>query len=162
MRNPDSKVKAAEGVTRRLSERFPALPDDTAALVRLNGGIQIGAAVLMALGKLRRLSALVLIGSIIPTTLAAHRFWDELDDAKRAAQQMQFFKNMGILGGLILAATDTEGAPSVSWRIKRRVGREGGGRSSHLGSHTAGQYLQSGADMASELLSLVEDRFASD
>jgi hypothetical protein len=33
---------------------------------------------------------------------------------------MHFFKNLGLLGGLILAALDTEGEPSLSWRAKRR------------------------------------------
>jgi hypothetical protein len=34
---------------------------------------------------------------------------------------MHFVKNLGLLGGLILAAVDTEGEPSLSWRAKRSV-----------------------------------------
>ena len=47
----------------------------------------------------------------------------------RAQQQMHFFKNLALLGGLILAAVDTEGEPSLGWRARRR-GRQlesGGG-----------------------------------
>jgi hypothetical protein len=38
---------------------------------------------------------------------------------------MHFLKNLGLLGGLILAAFDTEGKPSVSWRARRRAARVG-------------------------------------
>jgi hypothetical protein len=78
---------------------------------------------LLAIGKFRRLAALALIGSLIPTTLAGHRFWEEADEAKRAQQQIHFLKNLGLLGGLILAAVDTEGAPSLGWKARRRARR---------------------------------------
>ena len=31
---------------------------------------------------------------------------------------MHFFKNLSMLGGLLLAAVDTEGRPGVAWRAK--------------------------------------------
>ena len=34
---------------------------------------------------------------------------------------MHFLKNLGLLGGLILAAFDTEGQPSLGWRAKRQA-----------------------------------------
>jgi hypothetical protein len=34
---------------------------------------------------------------------------------------MHFLKNVGLLGGLILAAFDTEGEPSLAWRAKRQA-----------------------------------------
>jgi hypothetical protein len=34
-------------------------------------------------------------------------------------QRVQFFKNLSMLGGLLLAAADTEGRPSMSWRAHR-------------------------------------------
>jgi uncharacterized membrane protein YphA (DoxX/SURF4 family) len=46
---------------------------------------------------------MVLIGSLIPTTLAGHRFWQETDEARRSQQRIHFLKNVGLLGGLILA-----------------------------------------------------------
>jgi hypothetical protein len=67
------------------------------------------------------LAALALIGSIVPTTYAGHRFWEESDDVAKQQQLTHFLKNLGLLGGLILAAVDTEGAPSISWRAKRRA-----------------------------------------
>ena len=81
----------------------------------------MGGGVLLAIGKFPRLASLALIGSIAPTTYAGHRFWEEPDAEKRAQQQTQLLKNLGLLGGLIFAAVDTEGAPSVGWKTRRRV-----------------------------------------
>jgi uncharacterized membrane protein YphA (DoxX/SURF4 family) len=121
VRDPNGKVKAAEAVTQPLMDILPILPQDTARLVRLNGMVQVGAGVFLAIGRFRRLAALMLIGSIIPVTYAGHRFWEEVDDDVRAQQRVHFLKNLGLLGGLILAALDTEGAPSLGWRARRRT-----------------------------------------
>ena len=121
VRDPDGKVKAAEAVMQPLTDILPVLPQDTATLVRLNGMVQAGAGAFLAIGKFRRLAALMLIGSIIPVTYAGHRFWEEVDDDVRAQQRIHFLKNLGLLGGLILAALDTEGAPSLGWRARRRA-----------------------------------------
>ena len=52
---------------------------------------------------LPRLSALALAGSLVPTTLGAHRFWEQQGPAA-TQQRTQFLKNAAILGGLILVA----------------------------------------------------------
>src|SRR5665811_516007 len=121
VRNPAGKVKKAETVTKPLSEIVDAMPSDPETLVRINGAVQISAGLLLATGKLRRLASLALIGSINPTTYAGHRFWEETDEVARAQQRIHFLKNLGLLGGLILAAVDTEGDPSLGWRTKRRA-----------------------------------------
>jgi hypothetical protein len=69
--NPESKVKAAEAVTRAVSERLSFVPDDPAVLVRLNGAVQVGAGAHLATGPFRRVAALLLIGSLIPTPMRA-------------------------------------------------------------------------------------------
>jgi putative oxidoreductase len=106
VQHPDGKVKAAEKVTGPLAERVSALPGDTANLVRFNGAVQVAAGALLSFGILRRSAALALIGSLVPTTIAGHRFWEELDDGARAQQLTQFLKNLGLLGGLVLLATE--------------------------------------------------------
>jgi uncharacterized membrane protein YphA (DoxX/SURF4 family) len=123
VRHPESKVEAAKAVTEPLRDWIPALPEDTTALVRVNGMVQVGAGGLLALGRFPRLAAVALIGSIIPTTYAGHRFWEESEDESRAQQRNHFLKNLGLLGGLILAALDTEGAPSLGWKTRRQAER---------------------------------------
>ncbi len=120
-RNPAGKAKKAAVVTEPLVENAGLEGLDAEMLVRINGAVQIGAGVLLAFGKWRRLAALALIGSIVPTTYAGHRFWEETDPVTRNQQKMHFLKNAGLLGGLILAAFDTEGEPSLAWRAKRQA-----------------------------------------
>src|SRR6185312_16810474 len=113
--DPEGKVKKAEKITGPIAKRVTALPDDTAMLVRMNGATQVVAGTTMSLGILRRLSAAVLVGTLVPTTLAGHRFWEELDEDKRNQQITHFAKNLGLLGGLLLIATEkTTGRSSRS------------------------------------------------
>src|SRR5664280_2383393 len=150
LRHPAGKAEAARSVTGPLSERVSALPDDPELLVRVNGAVQVGAGMLLAVGRFRRLAAVALIASIIPTTYAGHRFWEEEDDATRAQQRVHFLKNLGLLGGLILAAADTEGEPSLGWRARRRAARIGAavsvGRAAS--STSAGSAVDSAAGLA--------------
>ncbi len=57
----------------------------------------------------------------MPTTWSGHRFWEETDPDRRKAQQLQFVKNLSILGGVLLAAVDPGGKPSLGWRARRRA-----------------------------------------
>ena len=118
LRNPEAKVPKAEKVAPALARPL-GLPEDSATLVKINGAVQVGAGVMLALGRFPRLAATALAASLVPTTLAGHRFWEVTDEQARAAQRIQFLKNTGMLGGLILAATDLEGRPSLSWRARR-------------------------------------------
>jgi uncharacterized membrane protein YphA (DoxX/SURF4 family) len=53
-----------------------------------------------------RLAATALAVSMLPTTVAGHPFWNVDDPVKRHQQRTQFFKNLGILGGLLVVALD--------------------------------------------------------
>ena len=95
------------------------IPDDPALLVRINGATQIAAGLALATGRAPRLSAAILGATLIPTTAAGHRFWAVDDKAERKQQQLHFFKNVSLLGALVIAAGDTEGKPGVAWRARR-------------------------------------------
>jgi uncharacterized membrane protein YphA (DoxX/SURF4 family) len=115
---PGTKVPQAAPVVEPLMEEFD-LPGDTATWVRVNGVVQVVAGTALAAGRFPRVAALALAASLVPTTLAGHRFWEERDDAGRARQRTQFLKNISMLGGLLLAADDTGGRPSIPWRLHR-------------------------------------------
>jgi uncharacterized membrane protein YphA (DoxX/SURF4 family) len=104
-RAPGGRVDLAGPVLARMRKVAP-LPDDDEQLVRLNAGVQVVAGAMLALGIYPRLSALALAGSLIPTTLAGHSFWNLEDPAAQKAQRVQFHKNMAMLGGLLLAVLD--------------------------------------------------------
>ncbi len=58
--------------------------------------------VALAAGILPRAAATGLVLSLIPTTFAGHRFWEEEDEPTKAQQRAHFFKNLAIVGGLIM------------------------------------------------------------
>jgi putative oxidoreductase len=123
LRAPSPKAKLAAPVTEKARDAAGFLPDDDEQLVRINGGVHVAAGSLLVLVKLPRLSALVLAGSLIPTTLGGHRFWEAPDDDAKKAQQLQFTKNLAMFGGLIFAALDRKGNPSLGWRARRAAKR---------------------------------------
>ena len=118
LKNPGPKVPAADDVAPKIASTVPWLPQDTESLVRINAAVQVGAGLMLATGRLPRVSAALLAGSLVPTTLAGHRFWEATDEATRVQQRLHFFKNLSMLGGLMLAAVDTEGRPGIAWRTQ--------------------------------------------
>jgi putative oxidoreductase len=96
-------------------------------LVRANALADVAAGFALATNRLPRLSALVLAGSIIPTTVIGHPFWSEKDKVVRKQQQTHFFKNLSVLGGLLLAVLDTggrESVPHATGRLSRQARKD--------------------------------------
>ena len=128
LRNPDQHVKMADPVTTQLSDAADqAAPDtrsgpDERQMVLINGAAQVVGGLALATGRLPRLASLLLAGSLVPTTYAGHRFWEERDKTQRANQLIHFTKNVSMFGGLLLAAVDTEGKPGLAWRARNAAG----------------------------------------
>ena len=99
----------------------PSVPisNDPRTLVRVNAATQILAGLALATGRVPRLSSMVLAASLVPTTAAGHRFWEQSDPEDRANQRAHFVKNVSLLGGLMVAAVDTDGRPGLAWRARR-------------------------------------------
>ncbi|MBB3083599.1 DoxX family protein [Geodermatophilus sabuli] len=128
LRNPQSRVAGArpivDTITEQADKQLPVqIPRDVEQWVKIDAAVKVGAGVLFSLGKLPRLSATALAVSIVPTTLAGHRFWEHDDPQQKAGQTIHFLKNLGLLGGLLIAAVDTEGKPSVGYRARRAAKR---------------------------------------
>jgi putative oxidoreductase len=122
LKHSDVMAQRAETVTDRLvplmRKAVPGLPQDPQTLVKVNAGVQLGAALGLATGRAPRTCATVLAASLVPTTLAGHRFWEADDDASAQQQRLHFAKNLSLLGGLVIAAGDTDGKPGVAWRTR--------------------------------------------
>ena len=104
-RVPGVRVEQAAS-TLAIVRKFVPLPISDAAVVRANGAVQAAAGTLLALGILPRASAMILAGTLIPTTWAGHAFWTLEDPAARKLQRIHFHKNMAMIGGLLFAALD--------------------------------------------------------
>jgi putative oxidoreductase len=143
-RHPEKVAPRAEPVVRPLADRFTVVPAKTEDAVRLNGAVQMAAGTLLALGRFPRLSALALAATLVPTTAAGHRFWEAEEDADRTQQRIHFLKNLSMFGGLLIAAADTSGQPSLAWRTRhgaRTAGREAG-RTAQAARREAGRTAQ--------------------
>lgn len=104
--NPEPRARAAQPVVDKVAAVVPFAPTDPVDAVRLNAAVHLGAGVLLAAGVMSRLAALSLAVSMVPTTVAGHPFWEIDDPVKRSQQRVQFLKNLGILGGLLVVAFD--------------------------------------------------------
>jgi putative oxidoreductase len=126
---PDSKVDAARRVTDRVAPMLekvnPRIPTDARTLVRAKAASDVVAGVALATGRFSRPAALVLAAGLVPTTLAGHPFWDADSAKEKAEHQTHFLKNLAVLGGLLLAAADTEGQPGLRYRTEHAVDRAG-------------------------------------
>lgn len=118
--HPKPKVDAAKQLMDKAQEVAPSAPAvDPVLFVQAEGALKVGAGLMMALGRAPRLSATVLAVDLIPNTAVEHPFWTGEYPDERATQRTQFLKNLGLLGGLLLAITDTGGKPSLAWRAKQ-------------------------------------------
>ncbi|MGH3912727.1 MAG: DoxX family protein [Pseudonocardiaceae bacterium] len=124
LREPKPYTQLAEPVLHKMGNLAPPdrLPSST-TMVAVDAWTKIGAGTLLALGKFPRFTATALAASLIPTTLAGHRFWEVDDPQERSDQLIHFLKNLGLLGGLAIAAADTAGKPSLAWRGRRAARR---------------------------------------
>jgi putative oxidoreductase len=105
-RNPGAKVAKADALMSGAPAMVPGI-SSTEQLVRVDGAAKVLGGLALGLGIFPRLAAVGLAASLVPTTLAGHRFWDETDPAQRKAQQLQFVKNVSILGGVLLVAFES-------------------------------------------------------
>ena len=80
----------------------------------------------------------------MPTTVAGHPYWEEKDPAARKQQQIHFLKNLTMLGGLLIAAADTDGSPSLAWRRRRAA------RAARVGIGPAAQAVAGSARAAGD------------
>lgn len=82
--------------------------------VRANGAAMIVGGLALALNRWPRLAALGLAGVMIATTLVGHAFWKDEDAAARKGNVIQFLKNLGLIGGLLVIVSGQAGKANPS------------------------------------------------
>jgi putative oxidoreductase len=82
--------------------------------------IEVLAPVALILGMAPRSTSLVLIAFVIMATATSHRYWEFADAAVHRTQEVNFYKNGAILGGLLFYFASGAGAWSIAgWRLGR-------------------------------------------
>jgi len=115
--HPKSRAEIAAPLVSKLSGPLN-LPDNPELFVRANGVTMAAAGAMLATGTLPRVAALALSATLVPTTYTAHAFWAVKDPDARKQQKVHFLKNVGLLGGVLLASVDTAGKPGLAYRTK--------------------------------------------
>src|SRR5204863_1718061 len=82
--------------------------------------IEVLGPIALIVGVAPRWTSLALIAFVIMATATTHRYWEFADAAARRAQEVNFYKNAGILAGLLFYFVSGPGAWSVAgWRLGR-------------------------------------------
>jgi len=72
-------------------------------------------------GIATRYAAVVMAIFVIVATLTSHRYWDFTEPNAFRAQQMNFYKNLSILGGILVLFVTGAGRLSIDNMLRRRV-----------------------------------------
>jgi uncharacterized membrane protein YphA (DoxX/SURF4 family)/vacuolar-type H+-ATPase subunit H len=177
LRNPKVTLEATQPTVtalQALPEPFGSkVPTDPATAARINAAVQVGGGLLLATGRLPRLASAALAFTVIPGSLGGHLFWNESDPELKTQKRRDLLTDLSLLGGLIIAAADTAGKPSLGWRGRRAASRISEAVASALpldsddGSlldsefaERIGHGLQVGAERGRELASTAAERSA--
>jgi uncharacterized membrane protein YphA (DoxX/SURF4 family) len=129
LRSPKPAADAArptlEGLSKLPDPVGANVPTNAETVARVTAGVQIGAGLLLATGKLPRFASAALAVSVVPGSLGAHAFWNETDPARKVTERRAFLSDVGLIGGLVIASVDTEGKPSLGWRGRRAARKLG-------------------------------------
>jgi uncharacterized membrane protein YphA (DoxX/SURF4 family) len=71
-------------------------------LVPLSGAAIVLGSAMVVLGVFADLGALILIAFLIPVSYFMHAYWKETDPQQRTGQQVNFLKNIGLIGGALV------------------------------------------------------------
>jgi uncharacterized membrane protein YphA (DoxX/SURF4 family) len=173
------KPKAAAEAAAPTVDGLRALPDpvgsnvpaDARTFAQITAAVQVGGGILLATGKMPRLASAALAFTVLPANLGAHMFWNETDPQRKAEKRQALLTDLSLLGGLMIAAADTEGKPSLGWRGRRAAERLSERVSSALPGSDDGlldsevaerivRGLQVGAERGRELASTAAERSA--
>jgi uncharacterized membrane protein YphA (DoxX/SURF4 family) len=178
LRSPKPAADAArptlEGLSKLPDPVGTNVPSNAETVARVNAMVQIGGGLLLASGKLPRLASAALAVSVVPGSLGGHMFWNQDDPGRKADERRAFLTDVSLIGGLIIAAVDTEGKPSLGWRGRRAAHRvseavtaalpvgaaTGGALTDSALAEKLGHGLQVGAERGRELAHVATERGA--
>ncbi|GAB3583474.1 DoxX family protein [Calidifontibacter terrae] len=131
LRNSKKMAPAAQPLVDALAGPLKLPTRDANLVVKASGATMTAAGVALSLGRFPRVSSLTLAALMLPTTYTGHPFWQESDPAAKQQQMIHFFKNVSLIGGLLIASADTEGKPGLSFRAG--MAKNAASRAAHTG-----------------------------
>lgn len=98
----------------------PVLTADARMLTRACGAVSVTAGLGLATGRAPRTCAAVLAALNVPFTLINNPVWAASSKEARKQALSGLARGGAVGAGLLLAAVDREGRPSLAWRIESR------------------------------------------
>lgn len=120
LRHAEQTAQQLAPVLSPLSAVLPVQASEK-TLARVLAGTQVGAGVLLAAGKFARPAAVVLALTAGLGTVVEYRNADTTTKENRAHRRNQLTKNIGLIGGALLASVDTVGRPGLAWRAEKLI-----------------------------------------
>ena len=117
--HPDKHAEKFRRVEPAL-QRFgvpPALTADARTLARVSGAVTAISALMLATGRNPRTSALTLAVMNIPLTVVNNPVWAASGKEQRQEYVSGLLRGLSVAGGLLYAAADRGGKPSLGWRM---------------------------------------------
>ncbi len=108
-----SKISDFEGTSAYMAEHNVPM---ISILLIITIAIQLGAGFSLIVGLKAKWAAFILAGLTLVISVSMHNFWDYPDGAEKAHELQNFFKNMGIMAGLLCVAGLGTGAFSLDNR----------------------------------------------
>ena len=114
-----SKLLTFPGFTKSLADKGLPYPEYWAAAAV---AVEVLGPIALAVGFLPRWTALALIAFVVVATATSHRYWEFQEPARRI-QEVNFFKNIAILGGLLFYFVSGPG--NWGWSPRFRKAKSG-------------------------------------
>ncbi|MCT1802647.1 DoxX family protein [Kocuria carniphila] len=118
-RNSSAAAEKLDPVLKQVEQVLPQVRPVTANRAQVAQGIaaaQVLAASALALSKLPRLSASVLLGTTAINTYVQYQSSDTSTKEAKSNRRNNVFKNLSLVGAVMIASVDTSGNPSLAWR----------------------------------------------
>jgi putative oxidoreductase len=103
------KLTAFSGLVASITGKGLPMPE---VLAVLTIAIELGAGLLLVVGWKARWAAFLIFLFTIPVSLVFHNFW-AMEGAQAAMNQIQFLKNLSIMGGMLMVAAFGPGRYSL-------------------------------------------------
>lgn len=117
VRHPEGPARTAQPYVARLAGSTP-VPDDPVLVVRAGGVAMVAGGVGLATNTAPRLVASLLTIVTAVMTFVRHPVRHLGVSGLRGPEGARLLADLGLLGGVVLAALDTEGRPGVTWRAR--------------------------------------------
>ncbi len=121
LRNANDTAKQLQPTLDRARGLVPAAApvlSNELLVARIMGATQVGAGVLLGLGKFSRLAALALTVTSGLNAMVEYKEADASSPEAKKARRNQLLKNLSLIGAVLLASVDTAGKPGLAWRAE--------------------------------------------